>query len=155
MTSTELKSQIDSEITNETAPNSVSTIDVGNNLKDIVDYVDQETSALPISIKTSGATTLSAIFSEIPRDINTLSFTNGKGYLPSTIEIGKEVICIANSNNIEIRANVVGTNKMFETFNTFVASVTLLTNEMYRFTYIGFGTGVGGTIDGFWKAEQM
>jgi hypothetical protein len=47
MTSTELKSQIDSEITNETAPNSVSTIDVGTNLKDIVDYVDQEISTLP------------------------------------------------------------------------------------------------------------
>jgi len=155
MTNTELKDQIDSEITNETAINSVSTADVGENMKDIVDYVDQEISALPISEKTSGATTLSATFQVVPKDINTLSFTNGKAFLPVTTEIGKEVICIAVSNNIEIRANEVGTSKMFSTFNTFVASVTLLTNEMYRFTYIGFGSGAGGTVDGYWKAEQI
>ena len=37
----------------------------------------------------------------------------------------------------------------------FVSSVTLLTNEMYRFTYIGFGTGTGGVVDGYWKAELL
>jgi hypothetical protein len=43
MTSTELKAQIDSQITNETTANAITPTDVGTNLKDIVDYVDQET----------------------------------------------------------------------------------------------------------------
>lgn len=42
MTSEELKDQIDADITVATLPNSVSTADVGGNMKDIVDYVDQE-----------------------------------------------------------------------------------------------------------------
>ena len=147
MTNTELKSQIDSEITNETGANSVSTIDVGSNMKDIVDYVDQEIDALPIAPKTSGTITLSATFQVLPYDINSCSFAGGKAFLPTTTENGKEVLVIAVANNIEIRANEAGTNFMFQTFNTFVSSVTLLTNEMYRFTYIGFG--------GYWKAELL
>jgi hypothetical protein len=42
MTSTELKAQIDSQITNETTANAITPTDVGTNLKDIVDYVDQQ-----------------------------------------------------------------------------------------------------------------
>lgn len=42
MTNTELKAQIDADITNSTTVNSVTTLDVGGNMKDIVDYVDQE-----------------------------------------------------------------------------------------------------------------
>ena len=42
MTSAELKTQIDSEVTNKAANNSVSPTNVGVNLKDVVDYVDQE-----------------------------------------------------------------------------------------------------------------
>lgn len=42
MTNTELKAQIDSQITNETTANAITPTDVGTNLKDIVDYVDQE-----------------------------------------------------------------------------------------------------------------
>ena len=44
---------------------------------------------------------------------------------------------------------------MFEVFNTFVSSVTLAQYEMYRFTYIGFGSGTGGSVGGYWKAEQI
>ena len=42
MTNTELKAQIDSQITNETTQDSVSPIDVGGNIKAVVDYTDQE-----------------------------------------------------------------------------------------------------------------
>lgn len=41
MTNTVLKAQIDSQITNETSPNSISPADVGGNLKAVVDYIDQ------------------------------------------------------------------------------------------------------------------
>jgi hypothetical protein len=43
MTNTQLKAQIDSEITNESQIGGITQVDVGNNLKKIVDYVDQQT----------------------------------------------------------------------------------------------------------------
>lgn len=42
MTSTQLKNQIDNDITDKVALGSVTTDDVGENMKDVVDYVDQE-----------------------------------------------------------------------------------------------------------------
>jgi len=42
MTNTALKSQIDSQITNETTPAGITPTDVGTNLKAVVDYVDQQ-----------------------------------------------------------------------------------------------------------------
>lgn len=142
MDNTTLKAQIDSQITNETTPASVSPTDVGTNIKAVVDYVDQQA-----PIKTSGSVTLSGTPSLLPYDVNSCSFSGGKAFLPTTSEIGKQIIVIATQNNIEVRANSSGTNFMFLTFNTFIASVTLLTNEMYRFTYVGFG--------GYWKAELL
>jgi hypothetical protein len=42
MTSTELKAEIDLVITDETTPTSITPTDVGDTLKSMVDYVDQE-----------------------------------------------------------------------------------------------------------------
>jgi hypothetical protein len=42
MTNTVLKAQIDSQITNETTPNGITPTEVGENIKAVVDYVDQE-----------------------------------------------------------------------------------------------------------------
>jgi len=99
------------------------------------------------STKTSGSITLTGTFQVLPFDVNSCAFSGGKAYLPTTTEVMKTIYVIAVANNIEIRANASGTNRMFEVFNTFTASVTLLTNEMYRFTYIDFG--------GYWKAEKI
>lgn len=150
MTSTELKEEIDLAITSETTPSSITPTDVGDTLKLIVDYVDQQAPLVE-----SGSITLNGTFQVLPKDINSCAFSGGKAYLPTSTIIGKQIYVIAVANNIEIRANSSGTNKMFTTFNTFVASVTLATNEMYRFTYIGFGSGAGGTVDGYWKAELL
>lgn len=46
MTSLELKAAIDSAITSETTPGSITPTDVGGKMKQIVDYVDQEVGAL-------------------------------------------------------------------------------------------------------------
>lgn len=46
MTSLELKTQIDTDITDKTAEGSVSPENVGENMKDVVDYVDQEIQAV-------------------------------------------------------------------------------------------------------------
>jgi len=144
MTNTALKAQIDSQITNETATGGITPYEVGTNLKEIVNYVDQQA-----PIKVADVLTLSATPQVLPYDVNSLSFSGGIAYLPTTDVIGKEVYAIANSNNIEIRANVGNTAKMFVTFGTFVQNVILTTNQMYRFIYIGFDTV------GYWKAEQI
>lgn len=144
MTNTALKAQIDNQITNETATGGITPYEVGTNLKEIVNYVDQQA-----PIKVADALTLSATPQVLPYDVNSLSFSGGIAYLPTTNVIGKEVYVIANSNNIEIRANVGNTAKMFVTFGTFVQNVILTTNQMYRFIYIGFDTV------GYWKAEQI
>jgi len=144
MTNIALKAQIDSQITNETATGGITPYEVGTNLKEIVNYVDQQ-----VPIKVADVLTLSATPQVLPYDVNSLSFSGGIAYLPTTDVIGKEVYAIANSNNIEIRANVGNTAKMFVTFGTFVQNVILTTNQMYRFIYIGFDTV------GYWKAEQI
>lgn len=97
--------------------------------------------------KTSGTLTLTGTFQVLPFDINSCSFQGGKAFLPTTTENGKEIIVLATANNIEVRANSAGTNFMFVKFQNFLPSVTLAINEVYRFTYVGFG--------GYWKAELL
>ena len=58
-TSSQLKTQIDTDITNKTGPNSISKANVGNNLKDIVDYVDQMAITKTIKITLSSSDILS------------------------------------------------------------------------------------------------
>jgi hypothetical protein len=168
MTNTQLKNQIDSQITNKTTSSSITPLNVGLNLKEIIDYVDLEVeniASLPgpqgpigpagiqgipgqgITPKTSGTITLTGTFQVLPYDVNFCSFQGGKAFLPTTTENGREILVVAVANNIEIRANASGTNFMFVNFNTFTSSVTLSTNEMYRFTFVGIG--------GYWKAEKL
>lgn len=142
MTNTALKAQIDSQITNETTSQGITPAEVGGNLTAIVNYVDQQA-----PLKTTGTTSLTGTTQVLAYDINSLSFSGGKAYLPDTTIVGKQIYVIANSANIEISANVGGTAKMFTAFNTFIISVTLAQFQMYRFTYIDFG--------GYWKAELI
>jgi hypothetical protein len=121
-------------------------------VKAIKDYVDANSGGVP---QTSGAVSLSATPQVLPFDINSCSFQGGKAFLPTTTEIGKQIYVFAAQNNIEIRANSANTNFMFVKFQTFIPSVTLLNKQMYRFTYIGFGSGTGGTVGGYWLAELI
>jgi len=144
MTRAEVNNDINSKITSKTTAGSLTNIDDGANRVLMMDYVDQQA-----PIKIADVLTLSTTPQVLPYDVNSLSFSGGIAYLPTTDIIGKEVYAIANSNNIEIRANVGNTAKMFVTFGTFVQNVILTTNQMYRFIYIGFDTV------GYWKAEQI
>jgi hypothetical protein len=126
------------------------TLESGTNIKTINGNNILGSGNLVISggtAKTSGSITLNGTFQVLPFDVNACAFTGGKAFLPTTTEIMKTIYVIAVANNIEIRANEAGTNRMFQVFNTFTASVTILTNEMYRFTFIDFG--------GYWKAEKI
>ena len=51
-TNIEIKAAIDTDITNKTLPSSVTNTNVGARIKDIVDYVDQETVNIQPRIKT-------------------------------------------------------------------------------------------------------
>ena len=42
MTNTQLKTQIDTQITNETVKSGITPTEVGNNIKAVVDYADQQ-----------------------------------------------------------------------------------------------------------------
>jgi len=150
----QVDTDVDDKIRNKTVSDKVNNVEDADNRNLILDYIDQEFATASV-VKTSGSVTLTATPSVLPYDINSCSFGGGKCYLPSTTKIGDEKLVIAVSNNIEVRANVANTSKMFSTFNTFVTSVTLTTNQMYRFTYIGFGSGIGGATDGYWKAEIL
>ena len=171
---TTLKALIDTQITNETVDFAITPAEVGGRMKDAIDYTTEQVASKQDTLisntniktvngstllgsgdliisggasKTSGAITLTGTFQVLPYDINSCSFSGGKAYLPTTTENGKEILVITTSNNIEIRANSAGTNFMFENFGTFTSSVTLKTNNTYRFTFIGFG--------GYWKAELL
>jgi len=149
ITRAQVSTDITNKITGKTAPESLSNIEDGANRELMMNYVDQETS------KDSGTVTLSGTTQVLPYKINSCNFTGGKAYLPAPPKIGAEIYVIAVSNNIEISANSANTAKMFSTFNSFVTNVVLTTNQMYRFIYIGFGSGAGGVTDGYWKAEQL
>jgi hypothetical protein len=47
MTSTQLKTQINADVTNKTINNSITPTILGNNLEDIVDYIDQQDGVVP------------------------------------------------------------------------------------------------------------
>jgi len=121
-------------------------------VKAIKDYVDANSGGVP---QTSGTINLSATPQVLPFDINSCATQGGKAFLPTTTEIGKQVYVFAVQDNIEIRANSENTNFMFVKFQTFIPSVTLLNKQMYLFTYIGFGSGAGGTVGGYWLAEEI
>jgi hypothetical protein len=121
-------------------------------VKAIKDYVDASSGGVPL---TSGAINLNATPQVLPFDINSCATQGGKAFLPATTEIGKQVYVFAVQDNIEISANSAGTSFMFVKFQTFIPSVTLLNKQMYMFTYVGFGSGAGGTVGGYWLAELI
>lgn len=149
-TSTEIKDNNNTLIRVKTAPKSVTKNNVADQLDAIVDYVDQQAPN-----KNSGIVVLSGTQIVLPKDVNACNTVGGLAYLPTTTMIGKEIIVIAVSNNIEIFANQANTAKMFETYPTIITSKVLTTNQIYRFTYLGLGSGTRGEIDGYWKAELI
>lgn len=81
MTSTQIKDNINADITSKTAPNSISRSDVSTNLVDIVDYVDQEVVSKTIKVTISHDELLA--LNTTPKEI--LPAVSNKAYLPSHI----------------------------------------------------------------------
>jgi len=83
MTNTALKAQIDSQITNETLPNSISPADVGGNLKSVVDYTDQEVKFKVLK----RIITHNELLNIFTTPIVLLPATSGKAFIPKDIVI--------------------------------------------------------------------
>lgn len=154
MTNTALKAQIDSQITNETTPLGITPTEVGENLKDIVNYVDQEVSnagsggtktTVQIDQSSSTPVPLTGYF-------NILSYSGGYSYLPSSNFIGKEVI-VATNFITNIQADLALSALILDVWNSPTSSLVMQANEVRRFTFIGLGSGEGGLTNGYWVSE--
>lgn len=129
MTNTALKAQIDSQITNETLPNSVSPTDVGGNLKAVVDYVDQQavqivlkktiTHAELLDMSTTPIVLLTAVadVAYIPSAI-LLKFNNNGGFGDGGTTFNVNIKNDTNSTTLGSFASQLGGTSNLEQFRT-------------------------------------
>lgn len=129
MTNIALKAQIDSQITNETLPNSVSPTDVGGNLKAVVDYVDQQavqivlkktiTHAELLDMSTTPIVLLTAVadVAYIPSAI-LLKFNNNGGFGDGGTTFNVNIKNDTNSTTLGSFASQLGGTSNLEQFRT-------------------------------------
>jgi len=93
MSKDSVKTQIDTDITNKTTSKSISPLNVGDNMKAVVDLIpdtNAKTNGSVIAISGSKVT--------LQYDINTVNKSGGSEVkLPTTTEIGKEVLFLASN----------------------------------------------------------
>lgn len=95
MTNTQLKNQINTNITNETQNYAITNVDVGENMKDIVDYIDQEISTLPTVITKTVHTVITE--AQILQLFTTpISILNSE--ISDSIKIPTSIVCKRKSN---------------------------------------------------------
>lgn len=104
MTNTALKAQIDSQITNETLPSSISPADVGGNLKAVVDYTDQQvgtSSVVKLLLTQTGTDAPTATVARNTFASDPTYSRNSAGkftiFMPAGSLTGKTIICTATS----------------------------------------------------------
>lgn len=89
-TNTEIKNLIDSDITNKTTPSSITNINVGENMKSIVDYIDQQVGyykSYVVSFSQSG--TNAPVVTIIYNDLGTVTWVRDSvGNYTGTLAIG-------------------------------------------------------------------
>lgn len=118
MTSTELKDEIDLTITSETSPSSITPTDVGDTLKLMVDYTDQE--KRPYKVYTAyishgaGTGLPTSVISE--NTIGTLTptyeDTGEYGFSSSGLFTVGKTVCITSAANL-MKSGAVSTNANF------------------------------------------
>lgn len=89
MTNTALKAIIDEDITDKTQPDSLSNIDLGDRMKDIVDYTDQEVAAAGIGVFKTVKRVIShaELLTLFTAPITLLAAAAGKMYIPTQVVI--------------------------------------------------------------------
>jgi len=80
MTNSELKAQIDSQITNETTDYAITPTDVGTNMKAVVDYADQQSSIIAVYDALSAQSTSETTTSIMNYGVNIFSTVTNANY---------------------------------------------------------------------------
>ena len=168
-----LKQQIDTEITNKTTVSSISPTNVGNNIKAVVDYVDQEIGGVSVIPGPAGpqgppgggggvVNTYEDVFSStnsapFPTSSKTILRFNSAGFsyaLPLNVDLGAVIYIYSNVNctlyNSPNPGNQGGILRtIFNSAGNGDAFKNLQSGKIYRCTYLGnFGSSYG-----YWNIE--
>lgn len=151
MTRADLNTAINTVFDDARADNSLTPSMEGNVIKLVADYIDQEITTLPIGAKTNGAISGGSIspYPELTYNLNTVNSNNinNKVVLPTTTEVGKEVLVFAanNSGSFSVMADQVGSSKISSGgISSTTGSLSIGANISARFIHIN---------NGYWKAE--
>lgn len=134
-----VKTQIDIDITNKTTSKSISPLNVGSNMKAIIDLIPEggnitKTNGSVVAINGSKAT--------LQYDINTVSKSGGSEVkLPTTTEVGKEVLFLASNyaGTVSVYVNDAEDVKLSGGINGISGNqgnLQINANEAYRFIYL-------------------
>ena len=166
MTNLELKNNIDLNITNKTQSSSITPVNVGSEMKNIVDYIDQEIDNIELTPgpqgpqgpqgesganiqKTRGSVTGGTYSNEgqLIYDINVLQpGVNNSFKLPNRSIIGKEIIVDVLSSAASIYGFVSGALAFETSANTSSSQCSLAFNDLVKFTCIA---------SNFWLVEHL
>lgn len=111
-----------------------------------------------ITSKTSGVFALPSPTEALPYDINKISVVSNINFLlPVTTQIGKTIIVIGDNagNRSIVKAYADSSAKMFLVATQYISEMAIDPNKIYQFTYIGFGTGTNGEINGYWLIQEI
>lgn len=147
MSKDSVKTQIDIDITNKTTSKSISPLNVGGNMKSVVDLIPD-----PI-VKTNGSVdAINGSKATLQYDINTVNKSGGSEVkLPTTTEVGKEVLFLASNyaGTVSVYVNDVEDIKLSGGVNGISGnqqSLQINANEAYRFIY---------RTDNYWYFEKI
>lgn len=136
MSKDSVKTQIDIDITNKISAKSISPLNVGGNMKDVVDLIPDNI------IKTIGSViAVSGSKAILQYDINTVNKDGGSEVkLPTTTEIGKEILFLASNytGTVSVYVNDAKDIKLSGGTNGISGNqgnLQINANEAYRFIY--------------------
>lgn len=127
MTNTDLKTQIDTQITNETVKSGITPTDVGGNLKSVVDYTDQQDalkeniSNKSINVVTDGASDLKYPSVKAVKDYVDQQLTSYVSYTAMLSQIGTDAptaIILKNDANLTVTLTRTNVGKYKATLST-------------------------------------
>jgi hypothetical protein len=151
MTRAELNTSIDTVFDDNRAVDSLTPSMEGTELKKVADYVDQEIAAVSIGGKTNGVViaSLSAPYPVLTFNLNTVNsnYINDTVVLPTTTEIGKEILVFAGNNPsaFRVQANQANTAGISAGgISSTSSSLNIGANISVRFIHLN---------NGYWKAE--
>lgn len=138
MSKDSVKVQIDIDITNKTTSKSISPLNVGGNMKAVVDLIPD------VTVKTIGnILAVNGLKTTLQYDINTVNKDGGSEVkLPTTTEVGKEVLFLASNyaGTVSVYVNDAEDVKLSGGINGVSGNqgnLQINANEAYRFISLG------------------